>query len=231
MSVETKVAQALDHVQKGDKATDAAVEHYIAAGKLLAQIKDEVGHGKWLTYCQQNISELKQSRIKQLIAIGKGGEAELKRQRANNSAGACRFRDKTKSWPLRNGDTEKSEARAKADQAQAEAQKAKAEAQKAKAEEAAAKHRANEARAKAKAEAQRREAEFRERMFRMTNGGDKPTIHRSDRERLVKTLGMLGSDHAGERDNAARQAERLRRQLGMSWDDLIVMAARTAKAA
>ena len=35
---------------------------------------------------------------------------------------------------------------------------------------------------------------------------------------------MLGSDHDGERANAARFAEKQRTQLGMSWDELIVPA-------
>lgn len=46
---------------------------------------------------------------------------------------------------------------------------------------------------------------------------------------LVKTLGMLGSGHAGEVVNAARLADLIRQQLGMSWDELII-AARAAPA-
>jgi hypothetical protein len=45
-----------------------------------------------------------------------------------------------------------------------------------------------------------------------------PALTRTDRERLAKLLGMLGSQHAGERDNAALAIERLRRELGLSWD-------------
>ena len=44
------------------------------------------------------------------------------------------------------------------------------------------------------------------------------------RDLLVKTLGMLGSGHVGERDNAARAAERLRVKLDMTWDELVVRA-------
>jgi hypothetical protein len=36
-------------------------------------------------------------------------------------------------------------------------------------------------------------------------------LSRTDRERLAKLLGILGSDHVGERDNAALAIERLRR--------------------
>jgi hypothetical protein len=42
----------------------------------------------------------------------------------------------------------------------------------------------------------------------------------AERARLAAILGMLGSDHAGERDNAARLAEHFRREWGMTWDDL-----------
>ena len=42
-----------------------------------------------------------------------------------------------------------------------------------------------------------------------------------DRKRLASLLGMLGSDAAGERDNAARLAEQFRREHGLSWTDLL----------
>jgi hypothetical protein len=48
-----------------------------------------------------------------------------------------------------------------------------------------------------------------------------PALTKTDRERLTKLLGMLGSEHAGERDNAARAIERLLREHGLSWDDLL----------
>ena len=38
--------------------------------------------------------------------------------------------------------------------------------------------------------------------------------------KLTKVLGLLGSDHEGERDAAARQAESLRKELGMSWEEI-----------
>ena len=43
----------------------------------------------------------------------------------------------------------------------------------------------------------------------------------ADRDRLIKVLGMMGSDHVGERASAAQQAEKLRRELGASWHDLL----------
>jgi hypothetical protein len=48
-----------------------------------------------------------------------------------------------------------------------------------------------------------------------------PPLNDTDRARLAAILGMLGSNSAGERDNAAQQAERLRRRLGKTWDDLL----------
>ena len=41
------------------------------------------------------------------------------------------------------------------------------------------------------------------------------------REKLVRTLGMMGSSHQAERETAARTAEKLRTKLGLTWDDLI----------
>jgi len=51
----------------------------------------------------------------------------------------------------------------------------------------------------------------------------------ADRKRLVAILGMLGSDHAGERDSAARQAEAFRREHNKTWDDLLVRAIKIPK--
>ena len=106
--------------------------------------------------------------------------------------------------------------RARADTAKAEAAKAKAEARKAKAEAEAAKANARTARAKEKAKAYS--------FFRGTFGGNTAKIHCRQRELLVKSLGMLGSDHPGERANAAVVVEKQRTQIGMTWDELIVPA-------
>lgn len=42
-----------------------------------------------------------------------------------------------------------------------------------------------------------------------------------DRKKLASILGMLGSNAPGERDNAARLAEQFRRELGLTWADLL----------
>ena len=43
-----------------------------------------------------------------------------------------------------------------------------------------------------------------------------------DRERLVKLCGVFGSDHPGERANAAAAADKLIRAAGMRWPDIIL---------
>ena len=40
--------------------------------------------------------------------------------------------------------------------------------------------------------------------------------------KLIGVLGMLGSEHPGERASAALQAERLRVKMGKQWRDLIL---------
>jgi hypothetical protein len=47
------------------------------------------------------------------------------------------------------------------------------------------------------------------------------TLAAPERERLARLLGMLGSDHAGERDNAARAAHRLVQRHGITWYDVV----------
>ena len=42
-----------------------------------------------------------------------------------------------------------------------------------------------------------------------------------DRVRLIKLLGLLGSEHAGERDTAARLACELVRGAGSTWADIL----------
>jgi hypothetical protein len=47
--------------------------------------------------------------------------------------------------------------------------------------------------------------------------------HKLDRTRklLLKALGMLGSERVGERASAALKAEKFRKRLGRTWDQLI----------
>ena len=46
----------------------------------------------------------------------------------------------------------------------------------------------------------------------------------SDRERLARLLGMLGSDHLGEVANAGRLADKMVRAAGLTWPDIIAPA-------
>jgi hypothetical protein len=48
------------------------------------------------------------------------------------------------------------------------------------------------------------------------------SMHSNPRVLLVKALGMLGSDHVGERAAAALMAEKQRAKLGKTWNELIV---------
>jgi hypothetical protein len=43
----------------------------------------------------------------------------------------------------------------------------------------------------------------------------------ADRQRLVNILGMLGSEHQGERDAAGLQAEVFRKKHGLSWVEMV----------
>jgi hypothetical protein len=90
-----------------------------------------------------------------------------------------------------------SAARAQADKAKAAAAKAKADAAKAKADAA-----------RAKANARKARDDYFSNLFH----GPKKKIHSDPRELLVKSLGMLGSEHQGERDPAACMAEKQRKK-------------------
>jgi hypothetical protein len=46
-------------------------------------------------------------------------------------------------------------------------------------------------------------------------------VQKTKYDRLAKLLGMLGSAHAGERDNAAQQIEAERKRLGLSWTEIL----------
>jgi len=120
--------------------------------------------------------------------------------------------------------------RARAETAKAEAAKAEAEAQRAKADAWRARVEAD----KAKANARKARAEANARMRDFFRDAQKQTclkgIDPDARTRLVKLLGMLGSQHEGERANAASQVERKRVEMGMTWEELIIPAATQSKA-
>ena len=70
---------------------------------------------------------------------------------------------------------------------------------------------------KAEADARRQEQARQSREAATTKG-----VHRDAlRKKLVRVLGMLGSDHPGERDAAARMATRMVKEAGLTWYDLL----------
>jgi hypothetical protein len=47
-----------------------------------------------------------------------------------------------------------------------------------------------------------------------------------DLQRLARVCGLLGSDHDGEALAAARQAEKIRKKVGLTWEELLVPSIR-----
>jgi hypothetical protein len=52
-----------------------------------------------------------------------------------------------------------------------------------------------------------------------------PSLDASSAQRLVRLLGMLGSAHDGEVATAGRKADRLIRERGLNWSQIIAPAA------
>jgi len=51
-----------------------------------------------------------------------------------------------------------------------------------------------------------------------------------DRQRLARVCGLFGSDHDGEALAAARQAEKIRKKLGLTWEELLAPPPRSKSA-
>jgi hypothetical protein len=69
-----------------------------------------------------------------------------------------------------------------------------------------------------------RKAAEQARMREQLKGFRRGAVHKVRKQvsaKLVKVLGMLGSAHAGERDNAARTATRLLQEAGLTWYDVL----------
>lgn len=207
------------------KADETANQHYRAAADLIADAQ------------KQNASQRKIAKdvgksaawVNQLLRWGKEGyldspfgtQSRAARARMKERSGATEHDQKEPtSVEKADGEGERgktnkdkiAEAKAEARNAKAEAEKARAEAKKAEAD--AAKARANAERWKTRAKTQ----------TSPSRDAIAANVERDDRERLVKLLGLMGSDHDGECLNAARKAEKLRKKLGLTWDDLIVPA-------
>jgi hypothetical protein len=77
--------------------------------------------------------------------------------------------------------------------------------------------------AQRKARAARLNREERNRYARERRAAKKAAAERErELSKLIGALGMLGSEHAGERASAALLVERLRSKLGKQWRDLIL---------
>jgi hypothetical protein len=211
ITVAELLSRAKHAIDSGEASLHAAAEDIAAAreqGATQRQIAKAVGKSAaWVN----RLLRWRESGYQDGTAFGP--QAKASRQRAQQRVQATKQKPATTSEQA-----QAAAARARAEQAKAEAQKAKAEAQKAKEDAAKAKADARKARANEKA----REHDF----FRGVFGGntEKKVLHSGPRELLVKALGMLGSNHAGERENAARVVEKQRVKLGMSWDELIISA-------
>jgi transcriptional regulator with XRE-family HTH domain len=99
------------------------------------------------------------------------------------------------------------------DKARAERDTANASAAEARAKAAEARHKAEQAKQEAEAE------RLRASRLRAKGAAD---ISYEQRARLVKLLGMLGSESEGERATAAKKADDFRESLGLTWSNLIV---------
>jgi hypothetical protein len=66
------------------------------------------------------------------------------------------------------------------------------------------------------------EARLKDELRRLRHGGgSKAQKRKLVSTKLVKVLGMLGSDHAGERDNAARTATQILKDAGLTRYDVL----------
>jgi hypothetical protein len=140
-----------------------------------------------------------------------GPESKAKRQRARVRATERDNRKKRTHGEVAHDDLAAALARAQA--AQADAARARAEAKE-----------ATDEAMRAKAEAVRERLRAERAYASSAATAPRQPLDGRLRDLLVKALGLLGSDQAGERANAAVVAEKQRAKLGMTWDELIVPA-------
>jgi hypothetical protein len=213
LTVTELLDRAKQEIKSGETSLHAAAED-IAAAQAQGATQRQIGRavGKSAAWVNRLLG-WRESGYRDDTPFG--SQAKAARQRAQR----VHSREQKEQKPATSGEQAQADAaRARAETAKAEATKAKADAQKAKAEAAKADAEAQKAKAEEKAKAYR--------FFRGAFGGnrEKQEIHSGPRELLVKALGMLGSDHAGERANAAVVVEKQRAKLGMTWDELIIPA-------
>ena len=225
-TVAALLSRAKDSIESGVTSWRAATED-MAAAKLLGASQRQIARavGMSSTWVHQML-KWRAEGYKDGTPFGPQSKANRLRARAGQAAD--QQKQKADQSDTGRDQAQAAAASARAKTAKAEAAKAKADAEKATAEARRAKAEA----LKAQAEAARAEAEARSARAR-ANNPNRQKVHSGPRELLVKALGMLGSDQAGERDNAARFAERERKKLGMTWDELVIPAveAEAARAA
>jgi hypothetical protein len=216
MSVAELLSRAKRAIESGETSLRAAAEDIAAAkeqGATQREIAQAVGMSvawvnRLLKWCESGYQD----------ATPFGPQAKAGRQRAK----------RVQATEQRNERPEQAQAaaaRARAETAKAEASKAKADAAKARSE--ASKAKADAAKAKADTQAAREKAKAKTYdFFRGEVGGNasEKKVHSGPRELLVKALGMLGSDQAGERASAALFVATQRAKLGLTWDELIIPA-------
>jgi hypothetical protein len=206
MTVPELLSRAKRAIESGETALRAAAEDIAAAqekGATQRQIAEAVGKSAaWVN----RLLKWRETGYQDLTPFGPQAKASRRRTQ--------RVQTTKQKLATTSEEAQAAAARARAETAKAEAARAKAEAQEAKAAAAKAKAEA----AKAKADARKATSGFYRKTFR---GNTARKIDRGARDRLVKALGMLGSDQAGERANAAHFVEKQRTQLGMTWDELI----------
>jgi hypothetical protein len=209
MTVTELLSRAKQAIESGENSMRAAAEDIAAAqeqGATQRQIAEAVGKSAaWVN----QLLKWRQSGYKDGTAFGP--QAKASRQRARVRATEHQKKQKA---AASSEEAQAAAARARAETAEAEAAKAKADAQKAKAE---------AAKAKAEARAAKEQARIH-RAFSRKFGIILDELDYHQRDRLVKLLGMLGSQHDGERANAAQFVEQQRAALGLTWDQLIIPA-------
>jgi hypothetical protein len=216
-SIPELLSRARHLYESGLSSWRAATEDIAAAkarGATQRQIADAVGMSS--TWVHQML-KWRTDGYKDATPFGRQSRAS--RQRAKASQATDQKKQKAEKSDTGADQAQAAAASARAKTAKAEAAKAKADAEKVTAEALRAKAEALKARAEAaKAEADARSARAR------SNNPNRQKVHSGPRDLLVKALGMLGSDHVGERAAAALVVERLRAKLGMTWDDLVIPA-------
>ena len=211
MTITELLDRAKLEIKSGETALHAAAEDIAAAqeqGATQRQIAEAVGKSAgWVN----RLLKWRESGYQDETAFGPQSKASRQRAERVHSTEQKKQKPATSS-----AQAEAAAARARAETAKAEAARAKAEAQKAKADAAKAKADARTARAKVKAK--------QHSFFSFRGNTRTRELDNGTRQLLVKSLGMLGSDHAGERANAAVMVEKQRAKLGMTGDELIIPA-------